>query len=539
MNKKILSIALATTMLMSATSYAATLKEYVNDAGSVKADFVVDGVFDYAKFRESVDLETVITDSKAVKAEVVAEAAVAGTNGYAQYPTSNVALASGGAAFDLKVTLKMDNVKKAYTEMLNLTKVAVGESSGEYAQLLASDVIGAFKVEIKADSELTFETPAVGKNASFTQGADLFEFEGYDEKTGIATFKVADGKTVADLAAANALDDISFVLTGTSVSKKNTPVAVKVKLLAESNTVFTEEEGVSDYAKINYESDEGAVYVMFSKSSSSGGGSANITKPSSFVVTFNTNGGSTIDSIGVSKDETVSEPTAPVKEGYAFAGWYTDEELTAKYDFSNKITGDLILYAAWETTGEPSDDWFEDVKEGQWFYDYVKYAVENNLMNGVSGIEFAPDMPLNRAMLVTILYRAAGEPEVNKSIPFADVNADKYYANAVIWGQQNEIINGITEDLFAPEDDITREQFATILYRYAQYKEYDVSAAQTTDLSAYTDVDEISYYAVDAMKYAVGTGVINGKTATTLNPRDNTTRAEASAMLQRFIESNK
>ncbi len=180
---------------------------------------------------------------------------------------------------------------------------------------------------------------------------------------------------------------------------------------------------------------------------------------------------------------------------------------------------------------------FGDVKAEDWFFDSVDYVVKNGLMNGVSATEFAPEDNLTRAMLVTILYRAEGKPAVNRSIPFADVTADSYYANAVIWAQQNGIVSGITENKFAPDEKITREQIAAIVYRYAKYKGYDVS--KTADISAYADYGKISEYAIESMQYAVGNGLIKGKTATTLNPADTATRAEIAAILQRFIVGNK
>ena len=158
-------------------------------------------------------------------------------------------------------------------------------------------------------------------------------------------------------------------------------------------------------------------------------------------------------------------------------------------------------------------------------------------MNGVSETEFAPNDNLTRAMLVAILYRAAGEPAVNKSVPFADVAADSYYANAVIWAQQNGIVSGVNENEFAPDENITREQIATIIYRYAKAMGYDVSAK--AEISAYADANEISEYATEAMQYAVASGLMKGKSETTLNPKDTATRAEIAAILQRFIEANK
>ena len=142
-------------------------------------------------------------------------------------------------------------------------------------------------------------------------------------------------------------------------------------------------------------------------------------------------------------------------------------------------------------------------------------------------------------MRVAILYRADGEPAVNKSIPFSDVDANVYYTSAVVWAQQNGIVNGVTENAFAPDDNITREQIAAIMFRYAKYKGYDVSVGENTNILSYTDAESISEYAISAMQYAVGSGLMKGKTESTINPLDNATRAEIAAILQRFIEANK
>lgn len=182
---------------------------------------------------------------------------------------------------------------------------------------------------------------------------------------------------------------------------------------------------------------------------------------------------------------------------------------------------------------------FSDVDETHWASEDIKYVTEEGLMNGTSEEEFAPEETLTRSMLVTVLYRAAGSPEVNKSIPFSDVSADSYYAAAVNWAQQNGIVNGVTESEFDPEANITREQIATIIYRYANYMGYDVSVGEDTNILSFEDAGDISDFAVEAMQYAVGAGLINGKTESTLNPQDNATRAEIAAILHRFLSANK
>ncbi len=246
------------------------------------------------------------------------------------------------------------------------------------------------------------------------------------------------------------------------------------------------------------------------------------------------------------KGSTVTIPDTFAKDEFQIDSWFTDKELTTAYDFNTKVTKSLTLYTKRiDMEKEPEDnpetmEWknpFSDVKADDWFYANVQYVVENKLMNGVAVDKFAPNDTLTRAMLVTVLYRNAGEPTVNKSIPFADVDMSAYYANAVVWAKQNGIVNGVSETDFAPDSNITREQIAAIMFRYAQYKGMD--AVILEENLHFTDANEISEYAVSAVNWAVGAGLMNGKSATTINPKDNATRAEIAAILQRFIENNK
>ena len=298
------------------------------------------------------------------------------------------------------------------------------------------------------------------------------------------------------------------------------------------------DEGLTDKATSVTLDRSMTVYAKWVKVPS-GGDSIVINQPATYTVSFDTNGGSAVEEVTADKNTVITEPTAPTKEGFLFAGWYEDKELTKEYDFSAKVTKNITLYAKWtEVEKEPETSaLFKDVKETDWFYEYVMYVAENGLMNGVSEDEFAPNNTLTRAMLVTVLYRNDGEPAMNKSIPFSDVDMSAYYADAVLWAKQNGIVNGITEIEFAPNSNITREQIATIIYRYAQYKGMETVTMEEN--LHFADADEISEYAVSAMNWAVGTGLLKGKTTTTLNPKDNATRAEIAAILQRFIESNK
>ena len=177
---------------------------------------------------------------------------------------------------------------------------------------------------------------------------------------------------------------------------------------------------------------------------------------------------------------------------------------------------------------------FPDVAEGDWFYDAVRYAYETGLMDGVGDSLFAPNSETTRAQLVTILYRLEGEPEVSGTSGFTDVEAGTWYTDAVAWAAANGIVNGVSETEFAPGKDITREQLATILFRYAEAKGYDVSAR--VDLSAYPDADQIQSYAAESVAWAVAEGLIQGFEDNTLRPAGNATRAQIATILMRFCE---
>ena len=174
-----------------------------------------------------------------------------------------------------------------------------------------------------------------------------------------------------------------------------------------------------------------------------------------------------------------------------------------------------------------------DVDENDWFYDEVVYVYENGLMNGVENNQFAPNTATNRAMLATILYRLAGEPAVSGDLPFTDVESGTWYTDAVLWAAQNGIVNGLGENTFAPMNTLTREQLVTMLYRYAEAEGYDVSAA--ADLSGYPDADKVQTYAQEAMSWAVGAGLLQGRDGGLLAPAGQSTRAELATILSRFL----
>ena len=206
----------------------------------------------------------------------------------------------------------------------------------------------------------------------------------------------------------------------------------------------------------------------------------------------------------------------------------------ATYTFvmpGSKVTVEAVF--APTTVVEPSGLPFTDVSTSDWFYSAVKFVYENGLMDGVGNNLFAPNATLNRAMAVTILYRLEGSPAVTTDAGFNDVAAGTWYTDAVNWAAANNIVNGVEGNNFDPTGSLTREQMATVLYRYAQYKGADVSASG--DIGGFVDSANVSSWAADAVKWAVGSGLVNGVEGNALAPQGTSTRAQAATVLMRFV----
>ena len=207
------------------------------------------------------------------------------------------------------------------------------------------------------------------------------------------------------------------------------------------------------------------------------------------------------------------------------------ETYTLLVDGETVETAEAVLGVSNDTGmgGQPSGGTgFRDVQADAWYADAVQYVVSEGLMNGTDAAAFSPDTSMSRAMLVTVLYRLSGEPAVSQDSGFADVAADAYYADAVSWATEQGIVTGTSQTAFSPDESVTREQMAALLYRYAG----EPSAAG--DLSAYADADSVSAYASDAMAWCVENGVLNGTDGSRLEPAASATRAEVAAVLQRF-----
>lgn len=184
---------------------------------------------------------------------------------------------------------------------------------------------------------------------------------------------------------------------------------------------------------------------------------------------------------------------------------------------------------------EPDAGLFWDVKEGDWFCDAVYYCYENDILNGTGVGRFQPDGVTTRAMVVTVLYRIAGSPEVEGELPFNDVEAGQWYSDAVLWASQNDIVNGVGNDRFAPTANITREQIATILYRYSKFT--GIEMAEGADLTTFPDCGSVADFALEGMAWAVAEGLITGAVSggtTTLSPQASATRAQLATIISRY-----
>ena len=246
-------------------------------------------------------------------------------------------------------------------------------------------------------------------------------------------------------------------------------------------------------------------------------------------------------------------PTNVTKPGYTFLGWFTAASggVLVKQIGATE-TGEKTFYAHWQknvlppppvTPGTPVTPArpaapvglpFADVSGSDWFYNDVRYVYEKGIMDGTGIDRFSPNAPLTRAMIVTILYRMAGSPSVSGSSDFTDVAAGKWFAKAVAWAAANGIVNGYGSGLFGPNDPVTREQLAAILYRYAVYGGMTAVTLEE-NLGSFADTAQLSAYAIQAMNWAVGQGLINGS-GSNLVPKAQATRAQVAAIIHRYLE---
>lgn len=335
---------------------------------------------------------------------------------------------------------------------------------------------------------------------------------------------VAEGTniTITYNTATNSGDDTGEVIKATSIAE-GVPTTIYSNNWGPGTTVGNDEfqdtaapssGGSSSYTITTKDTDNGSISVSPSRASSG----------RTVTITVEPDDGYALDELNVtdSKGEKV-ELTKVSDTKYTFT--MPRSRVTIEATFVEINHADVC----------PSAD-YTDVDIDAWYHTAIDYAIENSLMNGIGNNLFAPDSNLSRAMLVQVLWNLEGNPDVSAITEYSDVTSDAWYYNAVQWATAENIVGGYGNGIYGPEDDITREQMALMLYRYAQYKGYDTtqSGADTQD---FTDYADISDWALEGMTWAVNAGLLNGKGNGILDPTGNATRAEVAQILMNFCEN--
>ena len=305
------------------------------------------------------------------------------------------------------------------------------------------------------------------------------------------------------------------------------------KWLGSDGNLYAPSESVSaDVTKLT---------AKFAGGSSGSGGGGGSRKPSVtyYTLHFETNGGSAITDMREENNTRISlTKYVPTRHGYTFIGWYSDHNLTNQVS-EVSLTKNMTVYAGWRADENPDIvvNPFTDVSEKDWFYNDAMFVYKNGLMLGTSKTLFSPHGTVTRGMMATILWRMEGSLAPKDENSFTDVEAGMWYADAITWTTANGIFAGYSKDKFGPDDPVTREQLTAIFYRYADYKGYKLTV--TENLDKFEDADKITDYAKMVMQWAVGNGLIKGKSENLLDPQGTATRAEIAAMLHRFVEKAK
>lgn len=433
---------------------------------------------------------------------------VTGTNPY----TVNVAVKDGVKVSDLTA----DKLNVSYS-----ATVVTPAENGEYNVKVSFTGKIDFKVGDDVLGTMNFTSAETkGTITTYTQSS------GGSSKptTTTETVKNEDGSTTTTV-----INNKTGTVTETTENTDGSTITVETK---KDGTVTTTEKDADGNKTTTVENADGSTKTEEKL------------KDGTTITTETTKDGETTITVDTKKE---TEVEIPVKDSENVSGivitdkngnqtTITDFEVTdggVKFTVSGKYTVEVE-----KTQKEPVKE-FDDVQGvSHWAKEAIEYVVSKGLMNGVSENEFAPDMSLTRAMLVTVLYRLTNEPETNVDVAFGDVADGSYYEKAVKWAQENGIVNGITENEFAPDVNITREQIATILYRYAKYMGYDVTQGGM-QIREFADYEEISDYALEAMTWAVNVGLVKGRGNNNVAPKDFATRAEIATILQRFIQLNK
>ncbi len=341
---------------------------------------------------------------------------------------------------------------------------------------------------------------------------------------------VANGGTI-EIVGGN--KDYTATISGSSktIKVKNslTDANIKVTVNGESKTIKPSEDATFTYTKPSSGGSSGGsssgktTYKVTTSAVNNGGVNASPSsaeKGATITITLSLDKGYKLDKLTVTdgSGKTVS----------------TVKKSDTVYTFTMPASAVNVGVSYVKATETPSKTKFNDVSANDWFASAVDYVTGKGMMNGTADNTFSPKANTTRGMVVTVLYRLENQPSTSAA-SFTDVASGAYYANAVAWANANGIVSGYGSGKFGPNDKVTREQLAAILYRYAQYKKYDVSGANSLD--GYADAQSVSSYAVPALQWANAAGVVTGKSGSKLDPKGYATRAEVAAMLMRFCEN--
>lgn len=322
-------------------------------------------------------------------------------------------------------------------------------------------------------------------------------------------------------------------------------VATNEKTFAKENIVA----GANTTVKVTGDASPYTYEFTYTKPSSGGSSGGSSSGKTTYKVTTSAvnNGGVNASPSNAEKGATITITLSPDK-GYKLDKLTvtdgsgktvsTVKKSDTVYTFTMPASAVKVGVSYVKATETPSKPKFNDVSANDWFASAVDYVTGKGMMNGTADNTFSPKANTTRGMVVTVLYRLENQPSTSAA-SFTDVASGAYYANAVAWANANGIVSGYGSGKFGPNDKVTREQLAAILYRYAQYKKYDVSVGEDTNILSYDDAQSISTYAIPAIQWACGAGVVTGKSGSKLDPKGNATRAEVAAMLMRFCENVK
>ena len=452
------------------------------------------------------------------------------------------------------------------TPRYNLTLKVDGESSGGSTTLKQGEEL---KNVGKTDVSVTLPTQFASKKVYIThKGKSVTEYlTANATDTGVVNFTVngfspitftlvpdsavvaeVNGNTYTSLQdAANAAkdgDEITVVKNANLDLTFNTTKSVKVTNKTGDKITVKFNGTNKDVAK---NATETFSYTKPSNNGGSSGGSSSGQTTYKVTTSAVNNGGVNASPSSAEKGASITITLSPDK-GYKLDKLTvtdgsgktvsTVKKSDTVYTFTMPASAVKVGVSYVKATETPSETKFNDVSANDWFASAVDYVTGKGMMNGTADNTFSPKANTTRGMVVTVLYRLENQPST-AAASFTDVASGAYYANAVAWANANGIVSGYGSGKFGPNDKVTREQLAAILYRYAQYKKYDVSVGEDTNILSYNDAQSISSYAIPAIQWACGAGVVTGKSGNKLDPKGNATRAEVAAMLMRFCENVK